>query len=218
MRKRIRQIARGKFEYTKPVLSFSEENIELEVMENANLTGDFSFSTSEEATLRGVVYSTDARMECLTPQFEGREIKIRYQFHGKGLSEGEMIKGNFVIVCNQNEYSLSFCVSISKLYARATTGVIETLYDFSELAKVNWDEAYQLFYHKNFSNIIKKKELKESMIYRGMISAKPSNQNLEEFLVGIRKKEPIHFSVTKNEYKFDNLETSYKENSVKSVI
>lgn len=211
MRKRIRQIARGKFEYTKPVLSFSEENIELEVMENANLTGDFSFSTSEEATLRGVVYSTDARMECLTPQFEGREIKIRYQFHGKGLSEGEMIKGNFVIVCNQNEYSLSFCVSISKLYARATTGVIETLYDFSELAKVNWDEAYQLFYHKNFSNIIKKKELKESMIYRGMISAKPSNQNLEEFLVGIRKKEPIHFSVTKNEYKFDNLETSYKE-------
>lgn len=211
VRKRIRQMARGKFEYTKPVLSFSEDSIELEVMENSDYSGDFSITASDDVLLRGVVYSTNARMECLTPQFEGREIKVRYQFHGKGLAEGEAQKGDFVIVCNQREYSLSFCASISKRYAKSSVGVIETLYDFTNLAKENWEEAYQLFYHKSFPNIIKKKELKESMIYRGIVSAKPSNQNLEEFLVGIRKKEPIHFSIAKTEYDYANLEATHKE-------
>lgn len=211
MRKRIRQIARGKFEYTKPVLSFSKDSIELDVTENTEMSGDFSFTASEDLLLRGVVYSTNARMECLTPQFEGREVHIRYRFHSKGLTEGETQKGEFVIVCNQKEYSLSFCVSISKRYAHASAGTVETLYDFSNLAKDNWDEAYQLFYHKSFPNIIKKKELKESMIYRGMIGAKPSNQNLEEFLVGIRKKEPVTFSVAKTEYEYTDLAETYKE-------
>jgi hypothetical protein len=211
VRKRIRQMARGKFEYAKPVLSFSEESIELEVMENTEYSGDFSMTAAEDGVLRGVVYSTNARMECLTPQFEGQEVRIRYQFHGRGLTEGEMQKGEFVIVCNQREYSLSFCVSISKRYAQTSAGTIETLYDFSNLARENWDEAYQLFYHKSFPNIIRKKELKESMIYRGIIGAKPSSQNLEEFLVGIRKKEPIHFAIAKTEYVFQELEATQKE-------
>lgn len=211
MRKRIRQLARGKFEYTKPVLSFSEETIALEVMENSDFSGDFTFMASDDAMLRGVVYSTNARMECLTPQFEGREIRIRYQFHGKGLTEGEVQKGDFVIVCNQVEYSLSFCASISKRYAKTSIGVIETLYDFANLAKENWEEAYQLFYHKSFPNIIKKKEIKESMLYRGMSSAKPSNQNLEEFLVGIRRKDAIHFAIDKTSLEFCNLEATQKE-------
>ena len=60
--------------------------------------------------MRGIIYSSNPRMECLTPQFEGEEVRIRYQFHSEGLIEGDIQKGEFFIVCNQGEYNLSFVV------------------------------------------------------------------------------------------------------------
>lgn len=76
-----------------------------------------------------------------------------------------------MILCNQSVHSLSFCVSISRLYAQTATGAIRSLSDFTALAKENWQEAYQLFYHKSFPNILKAKETKEKMYYQGILAA-----------------------------------------------
>ena len=200
MRKRIKQLARGKFEYVKPELILSEEEIAITVMEGEDYEGSFTIGNPKGIKLRGLVYSTHPRMEVLTPQFEGEQVRIRYQFKSFGLNEGLTEKGDFVIICNQSRISLSFCVSISKRYAQSSIGPVKTLYDFTCLAKADWTEAFQLFYSKNFSNIIKPNEVKESMIYRGIITAKPCNQNMEEFLIGIRKKEKITFKVDKNHF------------------
>ena len=45
LRKRIRQLARGKFEYDKPVLSFEEDAIELEVIQDADYSGSFTIKS-----------------------------------------------------------------------------------------------------------------------------------------------------------------------------
>lgn len=205
MRKRIKQLARGKFEYAKPILAFSEELVDIQVIEDKGYQGDFTITSTNHLPIRGIVYSTNPRMECLTPQFEGEEVRIRYQFHSAGLVDGETEKGEFVIVCNQCEYSLSFVAQISKLYAESSIGPIKSLYDFSCLAKENWSEAYQLFYHQSFTNIIKEKEVKEAMIYKGIIATRPSNQNMEEFLIGIRKKNKVMFDVEERSYSFYEL-------------
>ena len=211
MRKRIKQLARGKFEYAKPQLQISEEEIAFTVIEGEDYEGSFTITSENPVKLRGLVYSTNPRMECLTPQFEGETVRIRYQFHSFGLIEGETEKGDFVIICEQNEISLSFCVSISKKYAETSVGTVKNLYDFSQLAKANWSEAFQLFYHKDFPNLIKENEIKEGMIYRGIVGAKPSNQNMEEFLIGIRKKEKVSFSLSKTSLEFYNLRETIKE-------
>ena len=211
MRKRIKQLARGKFEYAKPELILSEEEIAITVMEGEDYEGSFTIENPKGIKLRGLVYATHPRMEVLTPQFEGEQVRIRFKFHSYGLSEGLTEKGDFVIVCNQREISLSFCASISKKYADTSIGMVKNLYDFSQLAKSNWSEAFQLFYNKNFSNIIKTNEVKEGMIYRGIITAKPCNQNMEEFLIGIRKKEKISFKVEKNQFEFFEVTDTLKE-------
>ena len=211
MRKRIRQIARGKFECAKPSISFSEENFDFVITEDKDEKGSFFISSDDDEIIRGVVYCTEARMECLTPQFEGKENRIRYQFHSKGLVEGDKVEGSFIIVCNQREYSLSFCVTISKRYPSTSIGEIHNLYDFACLAKENWNEAFKLFYHKNFTNIINSNETKELMIYRGMVASKPSNQNLEEFLIGIKKKEVIRISADISEKTYYGVDDSLKE-------
>ena len=151
MRKRMKQLARGKFEYAKPELILSEEEIAFTAMEGEDYEGSFTIENPKGIKLRGIVYATHPRMEVLTPQFEGEQVRIRYQFKSFGLNEGLTEKGDFVIICNQRTISLSFCASISKRYAQSSIGPVKTLYDFACLAKADWNEAFQLFYSKNFS-------------------------------------------------------------------
>ncbi|MFZ2934581.1 MAG: DUF5717 family protein, partial [Agathobacter rectalis] len=105
----------------------------------------------------------------------------------------------FVIVCNQIEYSLSFCARITRLYAEASTGAVKSLDDFTRLAASNWDEAYHLFYNRNFLNTIPYDNVYERLTYEGFACARPSGQNMEEFLIGVNKKQPVSISVDKSE-------------------
>ena len=45
MRKRIKQLARGKFEYVKPELILSEEDIAFTVMEGEDYEGSFTIES-----------------------------------------------------------------------------------------------------------------------------------------------------------------------------
>lgn len=199
MRARIGQIAAGRFNGTKPILAFSEETIDLSVIEGRSEAGSFVIESTNQIKICGIVYSTNPRMECLNPHFEGEKVRIRYQFNSKGLTEGDACEGKFVIVCNQIEYSLSFCARITRLYAEASTGAVKSLDDFTRLAASNWDEAYHLFYNRYFLNTIPYGNVYERLTYEGFACARPSGQNMEEFLIGVNKKQPVSISVDKSE-------------------
>lgn len=199
MRARIGQIAAGRFNGTKPILAFSEETIDLSVIEGRSEAGSFVIESTNQIKICGIVYSTNPRMECLNPHFEGEKVRIRYQFNSKGLTEGDACEGKFVIVCNQIEYSLSFCARITRLYAEASTGAVKSLDDFTRLAASNWDEAYHLFYNRNFLNTIPYDNVYERLTYEGFACARPSGQNMEEFLIGVNKKQLVSISVDKSE-------------------
>lgn len=199
VRARIGQIAAGRFNGTKPILAFSEETIDLSVIEGRSEAGSFVIESTNQIKICGIVYSTNPRMECLNPHFEGEKVRIRYQFNSKGLTEGDTCEGKFVIVCNQIEYSLSFCARITRLYAEASTGAVKSLDDFTRLAASNWDEAYHLFYNRNFLNTIPYDNVYERLTYKGFACARPSGQNMEEFLIGVNKKKPVSISVDKSE-------------------
>ena len=199
MRARIGQIAAGRFNGTKPILAFSEETIDLSVIEGRSEAGSFVIESTNQIKICGIVYSTNPRMECLNPHFEGEKVRIRYQFNSKGLTEGDACEGKFVIVCNQIEYSLSFWARVTRLYAEASTGAVKSLDDFTRLAASNWDEAYHLFYNRNFLNTIPYGNVYERLTYEGFACARPSGQNMEEFLIGVNKKQPVSISVDKSE-------------------
>lgn len=211
MRKRIQQLARGKFEYARPLLSFSTDKVTIEALEGKDYTGDFVITSTNRVPMRGVIYTSDPRIECLTPQFEGEEVRIRYQFHSNGLVEGDIHKGDFFIICNQGEYNLSFVASISKLYADSSIGKIKNLNDFAKLAKENFREAYRLFYSQNFKHILKPEEERERLLYTGLSQGAATGQKLEEFLVAIHKKKPIDIAIAKEAEQFFGVTESRKE-------
>ena len=57
---------------------------------------------------------------------------------------------------------------------------MKSLDDFTRLAASNWDEAYHLFYNRNFLNTIPYDNVSERLTYEGFACARPSGQNMEE--------------------------------------
>lgn len=165
MRRRIQRLAAGKFEQEQPVLSLSEEKIEIEVLEGQDYTGEFVIEVSNHVPVKGLIYSSNPYMECLTPEFEGEEVRIGFQFHSEGFRVGDIQKGEFCIICNQLEYSLSFVVSIIRPYGNASTGRIRNLSDFIKLAQTDYMEAYRLFASQGFQHVLKEEKEKN---YYGM--------------------------------------------------
>ena len=209
MRKRIQQLANGKFDNNGPKLSLSTEKIELEALEGKDETGSFVITSTNQVKMRGIIYSSNPRMECLTPQFEGEEVRIRYQFHSEGLIEGDIQKGEFFIVCNQGEYNLSFVVSISRLYADSSFGKIKNLDDFCRLAKENYDEAYRLFYSSNFKNLIR--EDKDRILYEGLRMQPQSALVVETFLTASHHKKKVEVAFEETEKSFYGVQEQQKE-------
>lgn len=211
MRRRIQQLAGGTFENAGPDLSFSTDKTEIEVLEGKDMTGDFVITSTNHVPMKGVVYTSDARMECLTPQFEGEEVRIRYQFHSEGLVEGDIQKGEFFIICNQGEYNLSFVASVTRLYAESSLGKIKNLNDFAKLARSSFKEAYRLFYSPHFKNLIKAGEVQELLLYEGLSRGKALSQKVDEFLVGIHKKKKTELALQKAEAEFYSVTEERKE-------
>ncbi len=211
MRRRIQQLAREKFERVRPFLSLSADRIEIELSEGKDYTGDFVITSVNHVPMRGMVYSSNPRMECLTPQFEGEEVRIRYQFHSYGLVEGDIQKGEFCIAVNQGEYNLSFVVSVSGLYADSSIGKIKNLNDFAKLAAESFEEAYRLFYSGHFRHILPEGGIREQLLYEGLRQGEPLGQKVEEFLTAIGKKPKTVLTLAGESAEFSGVESSRKE-------
>ncbi len=122
MRKRIQQLAMGIFENSQPLLVFSEDIVLVETAEGTDAAGKFVITGVEQEPVRGVIVSSDPRMECLNPQFEGEQVQIRYLFHNYGFQEGNILKGEFTVISPSGEYSLPFVVSVTRQCPDSTVG------------------------------------------------------------------------------------------------
>lgn len=195
MRKRIEELAEGKFPYEQPQVSFSKETLELEAVEGQTAEDSFQIKSENNIRMRGVVYSADARMECLTPKYDGMEATIRVRFDASGMTEGEEMSGSLCVVCMGGEYKLPYQAHVTRLYAEASSGKIKNLKDFTRLAQTEWKEAYYIFHSPAFKNILPPKALKATLLYDGLAKHTITEQTMEEFLIGAGKKERVRFSL-----------------------
>lgn len=211
MQKRIRQLAMGRLQQVEPALSLTPEKVEIAVLEGQDYQGSFKIQVTNHQKIRGLVYTSNPYMECLTPEFEGEEIEIRYEFHSGGFVEGDIQKGEFCIICNQVEYNLSFVVSVIGLYAESSVGKIRNLEDFTRLAQADYREAYRIFISPAFRYILSKNERQQRLYYEGLGRGQATMSNMEEFLVAVEQKSPVTFVVEENAPEFGRMNENQKE-------
>ena len=214
MRKRIKELAEGKTECIGPAVEFSVSRIEIEVPEGKDFRGEFRVISKNKVPVRGLVYSSNSRLECLTEGFDGEEVQIQYKFHSAGLMEGDIRKGEFVIVCSQGEYTLSFAAVITRLYAESQIGAVRDLNDFTKLAKNHWQEARKVFYSPGFLNVLKNCSGKEQLWHIGLARGAKTDRSLEEFFLALRLKEQVFIETDKKEYEFFRVDEQIRQEVV----
>lgn len=209
LRKKIQNLAYGRFQYEKPTLQFSQERLELEVLQGEAYEGSFLVKSGNHLPLRGFVCASNMRMECPAPKFEGMEASIPFRFHSEGLVEGDVQRGDFTVVCDGGEYSLSFVASVTKFYAVSSIGRIRNLFDFANLAQASFAEAYRIFTAPFFVNILK--EDRDRLLYRAVGGEHATPQGLEEFLIGNRKKQRVHVTLSDTERHLEEVTEDYRD-------
>lgn len=199
MQANVEQILDGKYDYENSSLDFSCAKVEISTRSGNVAEGSFHIYSDKEGFTQGTVSASDVRMECVTREFTGNGEEIFYRFHAEHLSEGDVIKGFFNVISNQGEYNLPFVVTVEHESLGSSIGSVKNLFHFANLAKSDWHEAVSLFYSPGFSRLFVTNDRQYYDCYRGL-SAYPGNeQNVEEFLIHINKKQKISYLVRENE-------------------
>ncbi|MCI8372132.1 MAG: antirestriction protein [Lachnospiraceae bacterium] len=209
MRKRIRAIAEGKFDYREIEVRVSEERIEAMARKNEILKGAVLLESNDERKLKGLVYTTDRRMVCDDIQFLGKKVQILYEFHTAGMEEGDTNKGEIYIESNAGEIVVPYVVSIDHWHADSSIGKIRDLFHFANLAQKNYQEAYKLFCSKKFRRI--KMDEYQRRLYEALTQINVCRENMEEFLIAIHKKEPVRFFLNASEESYECEGDSFKK-------
>lgn len=216
MRRCIKDLANGKFEYDKPTIKLSENHLELQVPINNVGKGNFHIQEVSGKKVKGIIYSSNPRMICLVTQFEGDMIEIPYEYDTRGLEGGETQKGEMFIISSAGECVLPFEVKIEPVFKNSSIGAVKNLFHFANLAQTNWDEAFKIFYSKEFSNIFEKREREYQTLYESFATGAKNEQNLEAFLIAINKKSRVKFQIEDSEVGqiFKNPEENFSEKIV----
>ncbi len=193
MKEVIDRLLEGNFDYENGSLDFSCSKLELTIKQGESLDGSFKILGDGGRYTQGYVLTSDSRMECLTTEFVGSEEEIFFCFHGEDLEEGDVVKGEFYIISNQGEYYLPFVINVEYTVIMSSLGNVKNLFHFSNLAKTSPVEAVNLFYSNDFYRILNGNDRQFYDYYRGMSVYYGSEQNVEEFLIGINKKQRIEY-------------------------
>lgn len=185
-------------------LLFSVSKIELNLHKGQQAEGCFTLEEQDGMNVEGYVYSSDFRMQVNNDKFSGENITIDYSFDTTGMNVGDVLKGNFYVISDRGEYVIPFVVMIQREAIDSSLGNIKNLFHFTNLAKSNWNEAIKVFYSPEFINIMSGNEAKYRNLYRGLSAKGSKNFNLEEFLIGINKKQKIEYIVAENSMTLNN--------------
>ena len=193
MKKRINELLNGKFEYLQETLELSETRICGKTMERENFCGRFSIVSSSERSIQGFIQSTNLRVGVKPDSFSGSGETVRYEADVKGLSAGDVLTGEFILNTTAGEYRLPYEIQIEKhLDERQSAEPLSmTAEEFAAMAKEDFAKAYVLFVSAEFRNLTDSWSAQCRLLYDGLMAEGASYRCLEQFLVGIEKKEPI---------------------------
>jgi hypothetical protein len=207
VREIVDQLLKGKYYYAERNLDFSTSRVEISLSAGEVVEGSFTIFGPESGLLVGEVSSTEMRMQVITRDFSGTPYEVSYRFNGKGLSKGDVLQGDFRIISNQGEFFLPFVVTVRLDHIASSLGDIKNLFHFANLAKTDWREAVDLFYSSEFISLFDGTESSYESLYRGLSEIPGNEQNVEEFLISINKKQPMAFFLDQKEVQLEYTST-----------
>ncbi|NLG02400.1 MAG: hypothetical protein GX567_00970, partial [Clostridia bacterium] len=205
MRECIDKFINGVFDTNGRRLTISTGKIEFKLGKNQLKRGSFEIKSIDEKLCSGKIYSSDIRMKILNPDFEDVTARIEYEFSSIGLEEGDVGKGDLYIVSNAGEYYLPFVVMVCSDMFRHTDGAIRNLFHFANMAQTDWESALTYFYSEDFSKILDGNDKNYLDKYYGLSKYPNSQQNMDQFLTAVKKKQEITYTTDQMMYEHEHV-------------
>lgn len=214
MREKIKRLSHGEFEYELLDLIVSEgENTEVtqEAVEfNAEtgrvFRGSFKIGNSKGKRMKGIVYCDSFLLSIKNPVFDSGESEIFFEFDSEFLRAGEVIKLPIFIISELGEKKLILKAGITAKSYPVSMGNIRDLFHFANLAQTDWQEAVRVFKSPDFIPVFLYKDVKNTMIYQGLIKSRNADHALEEFLIAIHKKSKVNLYLEEDRKSYQNLD------------
>ncbi len=214
MKELIGKLSRGKIEYLSKKLIISVSEINIDMYEKEVYKGSFDIDSADESTIKGIVYSFNSNFKIINNQFVGRYNKINYEINSKYLEAPDTLKGNISIVSNAGEVTIPYEIHIK---SAKVNNSVDGIFSFVELAKNDRDEARKVFLSSDFEDLILKDDIRSHLVYKGLIMGADVNRDMEEFLVSVNKKKPVHLHIEEETKEYGVLEEPYSD-SVKLTL
>jgi hypothetical protein len=202
LKEKIERFSKGNFEYELPFICLSEEEIRLTVEAGKTYEGSFTISNSDQRPMRGVVYSSFRLLFIENSSFEAAENTIIYRFNASYLKAGEEFRGEISVISDCGEKTLPFYIQIEVPHFMTSLGKIKDLFQFTNLARMDWSEAKKVFRSGDFERIFLSNEERYKFLYRNLIKSISTSQALEEFLIAIHKKAMIQLGIDKTQVEY----------------
>ena len=197
MREKIERFSKGDFEYELPLLCLSDDTLQINVEAGKVYEGSFTISNSVGRQVKGVLYSSHRLLIFEYSSFCGSENRVSYRFDATFLKAGDDLQGELTIVSDCGERRLPFHAVIEAPYCITSLGKVKDLFQFANLARMDWTEAKKVFRSEDFVRVILGDDSKYKMIYHHLLKNISTSQALEEFLIAIHKKSKIELSIDK---------------------
>ena len=196
MREYINRLSRGKFRYDIPDIIQPDDVIIEDVICDTIHNAEFHIQAQD--VIKGVVYSDNAKVTVLTPSFAGKDSYIKYVIDARGLSEGDSIEGEFTLVTNAGEKEVLYSFTAVKETVDTSLGKADNLFHFTNLVQVNKEEAVSLYRSDKFKKIFLQGDDVLNNLYDVLYDRENVYESMEEFLIAIKKKSALTFSVDNN--------------------
>ncbi len=203
MKEKIEQLARGNFDYEPPRILVSEEEITITVETGSTYQGSFSIQNSEGSRMKGVLYSS-SRLLCIeTDKFIGETTQIRYHYVADYQNSGDECHETISIISDCGELTIPVHIIVEAPYCETSLGKIKDLFQFANLAKVNWTEAKQVFKSEKFEKMVDYYDKQHLLLYQSLVKSSSISQALDEFLVATHKKTAVIITIDKSDSEYD---------------
>ena len=187
-------------------LIYPVSKLELSLSKNEIYQGNLTFQVKPACEISGFLYASHYRMQCEREEFTGESVELAYTFDATGLEEGDTVCGEFYLITNIGEYTLPFEITIVKETIDSEVGPIRNLFHFVNLARTNWKKAVEVFYRPEFKEIFVGSDKQYKSVYRGLCNRTNSESQVEEFLILIRKKQPVSYTLEEKEIHIKGIE------------
>ena len=219
MEQEIRSRILEKRDTARGILALSAEKLELTADAGGETEVSFIASSENGRSIEGFVCTDEPRFRVLVPHFFGAEEEIGFAVRTEGVRAGDRIEGHLHVISDGGEKSVRVIVTIRPPYPVLTdeTGAEEmkNLFHFANLARRNFDEATRLFYSPRMLQLFSGADKKHIPVYRGLSGTDEQSPDkgasVEEFLIAVRKKDPIEYTVDRTELIVDNLSEDTEE-------